>query len=157
MEERPLLALELPAINWGLLAASLNTDFDFSFDVLSANHFLLFVALISQVLELLLGLFSLRVIAVDFILFVVIVFILAELLQKLNVLKRGVLVERVAAVMHYEDLSLQVDDVVVVEGPVRIEDEGLHLSRALVVPQLTLVDGPATVEEHEAAHVRVGL
>ena len=59
--------------------------------------------------------------------------------------------------MHYEDLPLEVDDVVVVEGPVRIEYEGLYLSSALIVPQLALVDGPSTVEEHEAAHVRVGL
>jgi len=50
VEERPLLALELPAINRGLLTASLYADLDFSLYVLSANHFLLFVALISQVL-----------------------------------------------------------------------------------------------------------
>ena len=57
--------------------------------------------------------------------------------------------------MHDEDLTLQVDDVVVVEWPVCVKDEGLHLPCVVVIPQLGLVDGASAVEEHEAAHVGV--
>jgi len=63
----------------------------------------------------------------------------------------------VAAVVHDEDLPLQVNDVVVVERSVCVKDECLDLSRVVVIPELALVDGTSTIEEDEAAHVGVRL
>lgn len=82
MEESPLLALELPAIDGRLLAPSLNTDLDLSFIILSTDYFLFFlITLVSEVLKLLLCLLSLGIVAINFIFLILIVFILSKLLQ----------------------------------------------------------------------------
>lgn len=59
--------------------------------------------------------------------------------------------------MNDKDLPLQVNDVVVVERPVRVENECLNLSCIFIVPELALVNGPPTVEEDKAAHMSVRL
>jgi hypothetical protein len=82
VEESPLLALELSAIDGRLLAASLNTDLDLSFIILSTDYFLFFlITLVSEVLKLLLCLLSLGIVAINFIFLILIVFILSKLLQ----------------------------------------------------------------------------
>ena len=59
--------------------------------------------------------------------------------------------------MNDVDLPAHIDDVVVVEGSVRVEHERLHLGLGAVVPQLGLVNKTTTVNEDQTADMSVGL
>jgi hypothetical protein len=151
----------------------LDTHFEFTFYLLSSNDisfftldllifsvfFLFLLLLVLQVFEFLFCFLSLgviRVILLFLILFVLI--LLCKLLQNLNVFLSGILLKAVASIMHNKDLPLQVYDVVVMKRSVRVKDKGEDLGLSLIViPHLSLVYQPPTVDEDKTSHVRVSL
>ena len=174
LEQRPLLPLQGSSVNLALLVLSLPLDPDlhlidiligtndlsavFIFINLFVNSLaidLLFLigAVVLQILKFLLD-FLLILIAITFlaILILLIVLLVSQLLQYLHVLSRGVLVEGLAAIMHYVDLPQAVYDVAVVERSVRVKDEHLHTRLRRVVPHAALVDEASTVDKEDAAH-----
>jgi hypothetical protein len=57
--------------------------------------------------------------------------------------------------MDYEDLSLGVNEVVMVEGSVRVKDKVHHFRLCFVVPLGRLVDKTSTVDKDQASHLKL--
>lgn len=176
LEQRPLLPLKSSSVHlvFGalVLPLSLHTDphlvdvlisadyfstvlivLRLLFDSLSIHLLLVVGAIVLQVFEFFLN-FLIFLIRLTFltIVIIIVIFFFVELLKDLNVLCRGVLVERLATIMDNVDFPVLINYVVVMEGTVGIEDEHLHTLFWSVVPLSGLINQPATVDEDQTSH-----
>ena len=179
MNECLLLSLELPPVH-GLLpfsATSFDTNLN-SFNVLICTHDLIFffisilllrldnlvpsinifyfIWIVLKVFEFLLDLFIfLIVILAVIILLFLILFVILELLQQLDVFCCWVPIERRATIMNDVDLPQVVNEIVMMEGSMRVKDEVHHFWVRFIVPLGRLVNEPSTVNEDQASHLNL--
>jgi hypothetical protein len=181
LEQSPLLAFQSPLIDLRLTvllpSRSFNSNAHLIYVLISSNNlsaviviitlpldslsvdlFFIIGAIVLEVFQLLLNLFFIFITLtlVTILIFIVIVFF-SEFLEYLNILSSRVLIERLAAVMDNVYFPMLVDNVVVMEGSMRIENEQLNTRVMCVVPQRGLIDKTTTVDEQETSHKGVPL
>ena len=78
---------------------------------------------------------------------IIFIVVLLELLKQLDVLCGWIAIEGLAAIVYDVDLSQGVNEVVVMEGPMGVEDEVHDLGVWAIVPLNGLVDEATTVDK----------
>lgn len=74
-------------------------------------------------------------------------------MKQLNVLSSGEFFKGTATIMDNIDLPKMINEVIVVEGTVRVEYEVLDIRVRLIVPLDGLVDEAPAVNENQASHL----
>lgn len=85
---------------------------------------------------------------------IIFIVILLELLKQLDVLCGWIAIEGLAAIVDDVDLPQGVNEVVVMEGPMGVEDEVHDFGVCAIVPLNSLVDEATTVDKDQTSHLR---
>ncbi len=126
-------------------------------DFISPIYLFFFIWIILEVLEFLLDLliFFLIIVIISIVIFIIVfIVVLLELLKQLDVFCCWIAIEGLAAIVDYVDLPQGVNEVVVMEGPMGVEDEVHDLGVWAIVPLNGLVDEATTVDKDQTSHLR---
>ena len=85
--------------------------------------------------------------------FIFLLIVISELFKYLHVLCCGILLKTLTAIMHYIDLPILVNDVLMIERSMRVEYERLNFELWLIEPELSLIYKAPTVYEDQTAHL----